>query len=140
MPLMIAAGAVGIAGGIAGFFGGKKAAEDAEDAAELAAILRAQETKEKIRRATYEHEQVIGMAQGIQSASGLRAFGGSTELYVEELEKVFQEDIAWLKKSSASEQYQLKEQGESAANIATTQAWTSLAGGISSGLGAWGQI
>ena len=110
-------------------------AADAIGRENAAATLR--ETQAQVKRTKEQQEQSLGSARARSGASGIRSGAGSTTDFLEEMQRVFAEDIQFMEESGASQASIERAQGRLAKKQATASAWGSAASGVSSIAGFW---
>ena len=113
-----------------------EAASDAKRAARANAAAIEAETAEEARRLKLEQDRTEASSRAAAAASG--SGGVSQDLYQDFLGDEHAKELAWLKKSGASQANITRIQGNAAASTARANAFGTLAGGATSLYGAVG--
>lgn len=115
----------------------KSAGKEAEALASQNAARIAAETDKTIERTRASQEQAMGATRARQGGSGVKAGAGSTQVYLDEMQRVFQDDLDWIKESGASQESITRAEGSLANKQATANAWGTIASGASSLMAFW---
>jgi len=113
------------------------AAENAEQAARENALMIEAEGLEEERRARQENQDSQAEMRARAAASGVTSTG-SPKIYMDDEQMSFENDIAWLQKSTASRAKQQRKQGKSEFDTLTARGNARLWGGIGSSVGQLG--
>lgn len=117
-----------IVGTAATVYSTAEAGDAAKKIAAMEADRRSQEAEETARRAGKEKARELALGRARAAASGVG--GKSTDLYLEELERTRDSEIAWIRKAGASGAAIDLKRGESAKESAYWSAGGQLASGI----------
>lgn len=115
----------------------KKAGQDAQAIADENAERTKRETEETIRRTGLSQEQSLSGAQAAQAGSGIRSGAGTSQTYLDEMQKTFQSDLDWIQESGASQESIQRAEGRLAKQQGKAQAWGTVASGVNSALSLW---
>lgn len=135
--------ALGVAAGIklgTSLIGAKKqkdAGKQADAIARENAERIKQETDKQLERTGRQQEFTMSSAQASQAGSGIRSGAGTTQSYLDEMQKTFQEDLDWIEQSGASQESIARAEGSLAKKQASAQAWGTVATGVSGVLDLW---
>ena len=112
-------------------------AAEAEKAARENALMIEAEGLEEERRARKENQDAQAEMRARSAASGVTS-EGSPKIYMDDEQMAFENDIAWLQKSTASRAKQQRKQGKSEFDTLTARGNARLWGGIGSSVGQLG--
>jgi len=112
-------------------------AVDAEQAARENALMIEAEGLEEEQRARRENQDSQAEMRARSAASGVTS-EGSPKIYMNDEQMAFENDIAWLQKSTASRAKQQRKQGKSEFDTLTARGNARLWGGIGSSVGQLG--
>lgn len=115
----------------------KKAGKAADALGRENAARTLRETAAQVKRTKEQQKQHLGSTRARAGASGIRSGAGSTSDFLEEMQRVFEEDIQFMEESGASQASIERAQGRLAKKQATASAWGSAASGVSSIAGFW---
>jgi hypothetical protein len=137
MSFMIAASVVKGAGMLKKRRSSKKA-QKASKKIEDENVARARaETTEQIGRLTKMQEQTLGQTRARAGSSGVKSGSGTTDVYLQEMQKTFQEDIDWIEQSQASQESISRAEGKLERKQENARSWGSVANDTSSILSWW---
>jgi len=105
-------------------------AQEAKKMANRNADIEAKRVEETVRRARDTEERKLEGAKARAAATGVKA-EGTPEYYLEELERVGEEEIQWLKREGAWRVEALRAQGKYAAMQGEANMWGGVASGAS---------
>jgi len=114
-------------------------AVDAEQAARENALMIEAEGLEEEQRARRENQDAQAEMRARSAASGVTS-EGSPKIYMDDEQMAFENDIAWLQKSTASRAKQQRKQGKSEFDTLTARGNARLWGGIGSSVGQIGTV
>ena len=112
-------------------------AADAEQAARENALMIEAEGLEEEQRARRENQDSQAEMRARSAASGVTS-EGSPKIYMDDEQMAFENDIAWLQKSTASRAKQQRKQGKSEFDTLTARGNARLWGGIGSSVDSLG--
>ena len=107
-------------------------AKDAEQLAKEQADRQKAEAEEMARRAEKDASRQESLARARAAASGIGA-GGSTALYMSELEKTQREEIDWIRRAGASQARLTRKEGRWAYRRGMAGAVSTAASGVTGG-------
>jgi len=105
-------------------------AQEAKGIANRNADIEARRVEETVRRARDAEDRKISLATAHVAASGVKA-EGTPEYYLEELERVGEEEIEWLQREGAWRVEAMRAQGKYASMQAEAGMWSTGASGAS---------
>ena len=114
-------------------------AADAEQAARENALMIEAEGLEEEQRARRENQDAQAEMRARSAASGVTS-EGSPKIYMDDEQMAFENDIAWLQKSTASRAKQQRKQGKSEFDTLTARGNARLWGGVGSSAGQIGGL
>ena len=114
-----------------------KAGKEGERLAGENALAIEAETEEQIRRTEADQAQTMSLTKAMQGGSGVRSGAGTTQTYLDEMQKTFEGDIDWMRESGASQASIQRAEGSLVKKQATANAWGTVAQGTSSMLAFW---
>jgi len=115
----------------------RKAGKQADAIAQQNADRIKEETDKQLERTGRQQEFSMSSAQASQAGSGIRTGAGTTQSYLDEMQKTFQEDLDWIEQSGASQESIARAEGSLARKQSNAQAWGTVASGVSGVLDLW---
>ena len=116
----------------------RKAGKAAQRLAAQDAARIKRETEKTVERTAASQAQTLSLTRASQGASGIKSGAGTTEDFLEEMQKTFQEDLDWITESGASQASLRQAEGRLASKQASAAAWGTVASGVSSFGSYWG--
>lgn len=119
----------GLGDAVSSLWGGGASA-DARKAGKTSARFIGMETEEQVRRATSDYAVRREQAVSDIRSSGFRGTGGTSRQYLTELDKIFQEETAWLEKSGQMRAKIARQTGQVQAGAITGQSWSTVVSAV----------